>query len=1466
MARSLVTFWDSHRSGRESAPPERVVKGSRCDIVAPILDATLIPSKLRGLGLAVLFVSVAASARAQTYTVIDLGTLPGGNSSYANGINNRGEVVGYASFSSPTFSQHPFLFSGGAMIDLGTLGGFQSVALGINNSGQVAGISDSASGPDHAFLNSAGSMIDLGTLPGESSSGASSINNNGQVVGYSQTEFGFQFAILYTDGSMIDLGTLPGGGASYAYGINNTGRIVGQAYAVSDVGLVGHAFLYSDGRMIDLGTLGGFWSSAFGINDSGQVVGQADSATGNQYQHAFLYRGGNMLDLGTLPVPFVESTALGINNSGQIVGYSDNAAGLKHAFLYDGGNMTDLNNLVTLPAGVYLMQATGINDPGQIIANGNNGHAYLLTPEIGATGSSLLTVLNPFAPYASNRQAPPILNMLDVLSSPQATCLAADGESAVVLEYKSTSPQPTTFAFTATAAGLPSGTAVGSLGQFDPNYLVNPNPTSGGADSYQVNTPTYGPDAGGNYWFLALLWGPKAMPAPNNSLVHLAVIATQPGGPSEQASISLAPPPVLLVHGIWSSAAGSGFSAGSGGFYDWLSPKYPNSPIYAVDYGLESSKAFDDPSIQNILLSSMTDALAGAATAGMAARSVDVVAHSMGGLVTRHLLSLPSSFSPDFLPNPVHKLITIGTPHQGTNLATTLVNSQNQITVLAPALAFADAPELLVLCLAFSSCTLGDALGAFGRPVGAGVQSLDPTWLQGPLYALSASNQFAAIVGEAPSPLSLTEIELDLLINAFLPLQTVSSILSGQPNDTIVPTGSQAGGRTDSQTIPGIVHTALNSLDIGETMSPAVWAQAYWWLTGGTGPPPAASVSTNYSLRALTSAAAAPAPVLNLAGYTQVAASNFTILPVTGSVLTINSATNITAASSTKTITELLMSQIVTDPADTALFFATQSPFAISFTPIRLGSTTFGAVTVFSDNTYAVTTLNYTFQPSGTAYALDLVNAPVGSIALGTSQVVQAYAIFSSGRINVTQVATYAVGSGSTSVFGVSSGATITANGNGVDLLNVSYGGVTATAQIAVGPCTYALNPSNQIVPNTGGTAAIQVTTQSGCAWTASGGAAWLPFAQASGSGNDAIMLPAEANSSGGTQAALVTLAGLTAVITQPATACSYGLSQAQITAPAGGASGTITVTTSCPVIASSNQSWVTATPLGSSVVYSVVPNDGASPRSATLTIGSVGIPVTQAGNSTTATIASVTTADGGPVIAQNTFIVIKGTNLVPATTPAAGVIWSSAPSFASGQMPTQLNGVSVTVNGKPAYIYFFCSAATSPVCTTDQLNVLTPLDNSTGPVPIVVNSGAAASAPFSATLKAVAPAFLLFAGNYVAATHANGGLIGPASLYPGASTSAQPGEQVVIYAVGFGLPSAQLTAGSSAQSGSLPALPVCTIGTNAAAVAFAGLITPGLYQLNIVIPTGTPNGDQSISCTYGGSATPTGDLITVGQ
>jgi uncharacterized protein (TIGR03437 family) len=249
--------------------------------------------------------------------------------------------------------------------------------------------------------------------------------------------------------------------------------------------------------------------------------------------------------------------------------------------------------------------------------------------------------------------------------------------------------------------------------------------------------------------------------------------------------------------------------------------------------------------------------------------------------------------------------------------------------------------------------------------------------------------------------------------------------------------------------------------------------------------------------------------------------------------------------------------------------------------------------------------------------------------------------------------------------------------------------------------------------------------------------------------------------------------------------------------------------------------------------------------------------------------ITSIDTAGGFPTIAQNGWIEIKGSNLAPAgiSSPdcAPGYCWQAS-DFVNNQMPMALHGVSATVDGKPAYVYFI-----SPT----QINVLTPLDSTTGPVQVVVNNNGALSVPFAITENAVAPSFLLFgAQGYIAATHLNNAgcaasrltycYVGPTTLYPGASTPAAPGETIVAYAVGFGLPSTTLTAGSATQTGSLPGLPSCKIGGNLATLGFAGLISPGLYQFNMTVPSTAANGDNSIICTYGGLSTPGGDLITV--
>jgi uncharacterized protein (TIGR03437 family) len=234
-----------------------------------------------------------------------------------------------------------------------------------------------------------------------------------------------------------------------------------------------------------------------------------------------------------------------------------------------------------------------------------------------------------------------------------------------------------------------------------------------------------------------------------------------------------------------------------------------------------------------------------------------------------------------------------------------------------------------------------------------------------------------------------------------------------------------------------------------------------------------------------------------------------------------------------------------------------------------------------------------------------------------------------------------------------------------------------------------------------------------------------------------------------------------------------------------------------------------------------------------------------------TPAISLVANAEGeNPMIAPNTWIEIKGVN------PTANTrIWQDS-DFVGTQMPTALDQLSVTVNGKNAFVYYI-----SPT----QINVLTPPDAMSGAVPVVVTDNGAASASFTALAQATSPSLFVFNGGpYVAATHIGGSLIGPATLYPGASTPAQPGETIVIYANGFGPTSAPVQNGSTTQSGTLSPLPVITIGGVTAAASFAGLVAPGEFQFNVTVPPGLASGDQSVTATSGGATTQAGMLITI--
>jgi uncharacterized protein (TIGR03437 family) len=226
--------------------------------------------------------------------------------------------------------------------------------------------------------------------------------------------------------------------------------------------------------------------------------------------------------------------------------------------------------------------------------------------------------------------------------------------------------------------------------------------------------------------------------------------------------------------------------------------------------------------------------------------------------------------------------------------------------------------------------------------------------------------------------------------------------------------------------------------------------------------------------------------------------------------------------------------------------------------------------------------------------------------------------------------------------------------------------------------------------------------------------------------------------------------------------------------------------------------------------------------------------------------------ASGSTTIAPNTWVAIRGTNLAPAGDIR---IWQAA-DFTNNQMPAQLDGVSATVNGRRAYIYYI-----SPT----QVNILTPPDSIQGLVQVQLTNAGVPSAPFLAQAQAISPSFFLSGGSpYVAAEHANGSYLGPTTLYPGFTTPAKPGEIIVLFGNGFGPTSVPVTAGSPIQSGTLSPVPDIRIGGFPAAVQFAGLVAPGEYQFNVVVPENVPDGDNLLTATSNGVPTQAGVLLTV--
>ncbi len=195
---------------------------------------------------------------------------------------------------------------------------------------------------------------------------------------------------------------------------------------------------------------------------------------------------------------------------------------------------------------------------------------------------------------------------------------------------------------------------------------------------------------------------------------------------------------------------------------------------------------------------------------------------------------------------------------------------------------------------------------------------------------------------------------------------------------------------------------------------------------------------------------------------------------------------------------------------------------------------------------------------------------------------------------------------------------------------------------------------------------------------------------------------------------------------------------------------------------------------------------------------------------------------------------------------------------FSEGRAPTSLDGVTVTVDGKPAYVYSISPA---------QVNVQVPANVTVGgAVPVVVTYNGKSSPAVNLTIRSTAGGLLAPASfkvngkQYAAAVHASTGAFVK-------DTPAVAGETLTFYGIGFGPVTPGEVAGQVAAGTTTVTNQVdFQFGDLPAQVLYAGLVPGqvGVYQFNVVVPAGVPSGDVQLKVLSAGEPIPQSLFVPV--
>ncbi len=246
------------------------------------------------------------------------------------------------------------------------------------------------------------------------------------------------------------------------------------------------------------------------------------------------------------------------------------------------------------------------------------------------------------------------------------------------------------------------------------------------------------------------------------------------------------------------------------------------------------------------------------------------------------------------------------------------------------------------------------------------------------------------------------------------------------------------------------------------------------------------------------------------------------------------------------------------------------------------------------------------------------------------------------------------------------------------------------------------------------------------------------------------------------------------------------------------------------------------------------------------MTVSTPALPVINSGG-------VVNAASNAAGVSPGAWVSIFGTNLA-STTYAA-----TSSDLVQSNLPTQLQGTSVQIDGKPAFVQYV-----SPT----QLNVQAPADSNTGSASVSVTTAAGVSASVTTTLQSILPGLFAQSGYVLAVRSSDSAIInGTGAAVSGyvTSASAKMGDYLEIFGTGFG-PTVAATAPGLVFSGADPTAQTIStsVGGQAATVLWAGLVAAGLWQINLLVPGGLAAGDNAIVLTVGGKTTQSGVALKI--